>query len=123
MYILFFPWSYFIKQFNSQSTSDDLSHPLSAASLPSTSITSPAPDSETTTWGTEVLQNAQLKLIAAALHIDPALTHRSKNAPLSVHYQKFNAWNDAVAEYARLKSANEWTLADTNRTELINLFS
>ncbi|KAF8805712.1 hypothetical protein BYT27DRAFT_7103959 [Phlegmacium glaucopus] len=38
-------------------------------------------------------------------------------------YKKYNAWNDAVARLDGLRSANQWTLPDIGRTELINLFS
>ena len=38
-------------------------------------------------------------------------------------YKKYNAWNDAVAKLDEMKSANQWTLPDIGRTELINIFA
>jgi hypothetical protein len=54
--------------------------------------------------------------------VDPALTHRNDSS-LRMWYNKYNAWNDAVAKLEELKSANQWTLQDIGRTELINLFA
>jgi hypothetical protein len=64
----------------------------------------------------------QLVLIANALEVDPALTHRGDTS-LRMWYKKYNAWNDVVVRLDGLKSENQWRLPDVGRTELINLFS
>ena len=73
-------------------------------------------------YSIEVTKNPHLLLIANALEVSPALTHRNDSS-LRVWYKKYNAWNDAVAKLDELKSAGKWMLSDTGSTELINLFA
>ena len=61
-------------------------------------------------------------LVANALEVDPALTHRNDSS-LRMWYKKYNAWNDVVAKLDGLKSACQWKLPDIGHTELINLFA
>ena len=77
---------------------------------------------DTQSYGPEVTKNPQLVLTANALEVDPALTHRNDSS-LRMWYKKYNAWNDIVVKLEGLKSANQWTLPDIGRTELINLFA
>ena len=73
-------------------------------------------------YGPEVTKNPQLVLVANALEVDSVLTHRNDSS-LRMWYKKYNAWNDVVAKLDGLKSANQWTLPDIGRSELINLFA
>ena len=77
---------------------------------------------DTQSYSPEVTKNPQLVLVANALEVDPALTHRNDSS-LRMWYEKYNAWNDVVAKLDGLKSANWWTLPDIGHTELINLFA
>ena len=61
-------------------------------------------------------------LIANALEVDPALTHRNDSS-LRMWYKKYNACNDAVVKLDGLESANQWTLPDIGYTKLINIFA
>ena len=98
----------------------------SGASFPAVSMTSSAAPAvshnDTQSFSPDVTRNPQLVLIANALEVDPALTHRNDSS-LRMWYKKYNAWNDAVAKLDELKAANQWTLPDIGRTELINLFA
>ena len=78
--------------------------------------------SHTQSYSSEVTKNPHLVLIANALEVDPALTHRNDSS-LRMWYKKYCAWNEAVAKLDGLKSANQWTLPDISHSELINLFS
>lgn len=73
-------------------------------------------------YGPDVTKNPQLVLVANALEVNPALTHRNDSS-LAMWYKKYNAWNEAIAKLEQLKSANQWSLPGIGRTELINLFS
>jgi hypothetical protein len=56
--------------------------------------------------------------------IDAPLTHRGSNLSLRIWYQKFNAYNDAGAKLAKMKSAGTWPLTYSFcLTDLINVFS
>jgi len=99
---------------------------LVAAACPPISATpSAAPsvsDQDTQGYGQDVIKNPQLVLVATALEVDPTLTHRN-DPSLRMWYKKYNAWNDAIGKLDALKSANQWTLPEIGRTELINLFA
>ena len=77
---------------------------------------------DTQSYSPEVTKNPQLVMVANALGVDPALTHRNDSS-LRMWYKKYNAWNVVVAKLDEMKSANQWMLPDIGRTELINLFS
>ena len=92
----------------------------SGASFPAVAVVSAIPDTQS--YSSEVTKDPQLVQIANALEVDPALTHRNDSS-LRMWYKKYNAWNDVVAKLEQLKLANQWTLPDTGRTELINIFA
>ena len=111
-----------------QSTHDEASvaHVGALQAVPAVSMTpSVAPSithDDTQSYSPEIAKNPHLVLIANALEVDPALTHRSDTS-LRMWYKKYKAWNDVVAKLDRLKAANQWTLPDIGHSELINLFS
>lgn len=76
---------------------------------------------DTQTFGEHVSKNPFLTQVAIALKVDPALTHRTDTS-LRMWYKRYTAYHNAIATLNQLKAANEWSLADINRTELINLF-
>jgi len=96
------------------------------APFPAVSMTPSAAHSvsfhDTQSYSPEVTKNPQLVLVANALEVDPDLT-QCNDSSLKMWYKKYNAWNDAVAKLDQLRSANQWTLPDIGRTELINLFA
>jgi len=94
-----------------------------AASFPAVSVTPSAALSVSShDYSPDVTKNPHLVLIPNALEVDPALTHRNDSS-LRMWYKKYNAFNDAVAKLDGLRSANQWTLPDIGRSELIGLFA
>ena len=93
---------------------------MSGASFPA--VTPSATQSDAHSYSPEVTKNPQLVLVANALEVDPALTHRNDSS-LRMWYKKYNALIAAAAKLDELKSANQWTLPDIGQTELINIFA